>query len=96
MNTKQGKPETYMFVEQEIKGPEEGRHLWDNATWDLACRINMGTLDPMIQRTMEKGPAHSKQSDFAYFTQLVRANSALKTMPLSWWLESNLFTLANA
>ena len=45
---------------------------------------------------MEEGPAHSKQSDFAYFTQLVRANSALKTMPLSWWLESNLFTLANA
>lgn len=47
--------------------------MWDDAIRDLACRINMGTLDPMIKRTMEEGPTHSKQSDSTYFTQLVRA-----------------------
>lgn len=51
----------------------------------------MGTLDPMIKRIMENSPAHSKQSDFAYFIQLVEPSQALKTLPLALRLESNLY-----
>lgn len=47
----------------------------DDVTWDLTYRINTGTLDPMIKRIVEKGPAHSKHSGFAYFAGLVRAIS---------------------